>query len=89
MTKYFRIALTSAMLGAFALPAIAQTDPAPVGEMAPAASAPTTDTPDVSKPDAGMKSETPSTAKKKVTHKHHHVASKHVVTPGPSTSPST
>ncbi len=68
VTKYFRVALTTAMLAGLAAPAVAQTAPAtsPAGEMAPA------------KPDAAK---APVVKKAKPVHKHH-VAAK--TAPAPS-----
>ncbi len=57
MTKYFRVALTTAMLVGLAAPAFAQAAPAPSpNEMAPAA------------PDAAK---APTVKKAKPVHKHH------------------
>jgi ABC-type transport system substrate-binding protein len=84
MTRYYRIALTTALLGGLALPAMAQTLP-------PAAPAPGTDqqvaTPSdpASLPPATDTAQKP--AKTSVGHKHRHAVHKHAAkTPAPATA---
>jgi hypothetical protein len=83
MVKYFRIALTTALLGAFAVPAFAQS-PAPVaapGEMAPA-------TPDAAKPAADKPAVKAAHAQKRhAARKHNRVVTKHETAPAKAVPP--